>query len=575
MADINLDNQSYADGNKSAMRITLTEDFDFRIDGESIKGLDWATGKSAEEILTALREANPGIDFDNARVPAGTALNIPEIEGLSRSEWFETEKARPILGLGGTRRGGRLFGDARIEGEEGTDYQTVSTADISGEELRDLISPYPHSRADAIAAYNGISLELLENILNGEEPITSLGTTIRIPLQDPFSGAEIRYSDPSKIPAAVSEVTTAPAESIINTREVAEAPLENFQPLVNAARNYYQARSEYTTMQNALEDGDAARISSQLSPIAQTLRQNNYDLTSIPAFDPEGYSNPEAARAAYDFYIASVVPREVELMEAGAASELSTIRSRDIVNHLRIEARNNTENAELTRAVLVEALDGSQGSLGSDNAEAIGDALEASIREGAQAQTLTGERRVADSTVPTNRGPASGDDSDLIAFINGGSYASSGVHLRGGLSNEAVERLQQTLHTGGFYEDGATAETEVDGRYGPRTALAVEALQEKYGLPKDGVIGPDTLAALQIEEAQQALNAGVATDEQKALLAAELEDIAADSLNLPEAVRDEARGLLEGIAEVGGLEDEASINASLPDIRDKSAGPSV
>ncbi|MFF3950246.1 peptidoglycan-binding protein [Streptomyces sp. NPDC001902] len=53
--------------------------------------------------------------------------------------------------------------------------------------------------------------------------------------------------------------------------------------------------------------------------------------------------------------------------------------------------------------------------------------------------------------------------------------------------NPAVKALQRSLKNCEGY-----SYLGVDGFYGPQTFLAVDALQEKYGLFQDGIYGPDT-----------------------------------------------------------------------------------
>jgi len=55
---------------------------------------------------------------------------------------------------------------------------------------------------------------------------------------------------------------------------------------------------------------------------------------------------------------------------------------------------------------------------------------------------------------------------------------------------ELVKQLQQTLIAAG-YDPGS-----VDGSFGPTTEAAVTAFQQDNGLSADGVVGPDTAAAL-------------------------------------------------------------------------------
>ncbi|MEU0489904.1 L,D-transpeptidase family protein [Nocardiopsis changdeensis] len=62
--------------------------------------------------------------------------------------------------------------------------------------------------------------------------------------------------------------------------------------------------------------------------------------------------------------------------------------------------------------------------------------------------------------------------------------------LRNGDSGRAVAALQEQLLDLGYWLDGA------DGEFGPHTAQAVLALQKAAGIDRDGVVGPDTRAAL-------------------------------------------------------------------------------
>jgi peptidoglycan hydrolase-like protein with peptidoglycan-binding domain len=62
--------------------------------------------------------------------------------------------------------------------------------------------------------------------------------------------------------------------------------------------------------------------------------------------------------------------------------------------------------------------------------------------------------------------------------------------LRRGMTGEAVRGLQQRLRTIGIY-DG-----EIDGVFGEQTETAVKALQQRYQLEPDGVVGPTTWATI-------------------------------------------------------------------------------
>ncbi|MGW9349792.1 L,D-transpeptidase catalytic domain [Nocardiopsis flavescens] len=68
-------------------------------------------------------------------------------------------------------------------------------------------------------------------------------------------------------------------------------------------------------------------------------------------------------------------------------------------------------------------------------------------------------------------------------------HAAAG-ELRNGDSGRAVTALQNDLLDLGYWLDGA------DGEFGPNTAQAVLALQKAAGIARDGVVGPDTRAAL-------------------------------------------------------------------------------
>lgn len=63
--------------------------------------------------------------------------------------------------------------------------------------------------------------------------------------------------------------------------------------------------------------------------------------------------------------------------------------------------------------------------------------------------------------------------------------------LSPGDTGEQVKVLQHALASLGY------SAGKVDGNYGPSTQAAVEQFQAAKGLPADGVVGPQTLAALQ------------------------------------------------------------------------------
>jgi hypothetical protein len=86
------------------------------------------------------------------------------------------------------------------------------------------------------------------------------------------------------------------------------------------------------------------------------------------------------------------------------------------------------------------------------------------------------------STTTTTTTPATGASSFTLP---------EGTKLRLGEGDPAlVRQLQQTLVTAG-YDPGS-----VDGSFGPTTEAAVTAFQQDNGLSADGVVGPDTAAAL-------------------------------------------------------------------------------
>lgn len=67
--------------------------------------------------------------------------------------------------------------------------------------------------------------------------------------------------------------------------------------------------------------------------------------------------------------------------------------------------------------------------------------------------------------------------------------------LRKGENGEAVARLQRRLIEAGITQVHGKP-LVADGKFGPLTQAAVEAYQQKHGLPADGVAGPRTLDAL-------------------------------------------------------------------------------
>ena len=63
--------------------------------------------------------------------------------------------------------------------------------------------------------------------------------------------------------------------------------------------------------------------------------------------------------------------------------------------------------------------------------------------------------------------------------------------LRWGSTSPEVEQAQRLLKQAGYYYYGP-----VDGKFGPLTYFAVGQFQEANGLVVDGIVGPQTMAAL-------------------------------------------------------------------------------
>ncbi|MCT7993771.1 peptidoglycan-binding domain-containing protein [Laspinema olomoucense] len=62
--------------------------------------------------------------------------------------------------------------------------------------------------------------------------------------------------------------------------------------------------------------------------------------------------------------------------------------------------------------------------------------------------------------------------------------------LRQGMESDWVAQLQQRLNQMGFFEGSPT------GVFGPRTDASVRALQSRYNLEPDGIVGPSTWSIL-------------------------------------------------------------------------------
>jgi putative chitinase len=67
--------------------------------------------------------------------------------------------------------------------------------------------------------------------------------------------------------------------------------------------------------------------------------------------------------------------------------------------------------------------------------------------------------------------------------------------IKHGEKNESIRQLQDTLNSFGYRDKEGRALRE-DGGFGDRTKEAVQAYQQAHGLKADGVVGPQTLAAL-------------------------------------------------------------------------------
>ncbi|MEQ8277899.1 MAG: peptidoglycan-binding protein [Deltaproteobacteria bacterium] len=119
-----------------------------------------------------------------------------------------------------------------------------------------------------------------------------------------------------------------------------------------------------------------------------------------------------------------------------------------------------------------------------------------------------------------------------------------GTVVRQGQFGPSVERIQQELVDGGYYDalPGGLRDDEVDGKFGARTHQALRAYQAAEGLEKvDGKVGPETYAAM----------FGDATTTRP---------IDAATPDLPDAVRDDVGEFVEN-QQNPGVVDEDTLNA--------------
>ena len=81
---------------------------------------------------------------------------------------------------------------------------------------------------------------------------------------------------------------------------------------------------------------------------------------------------------------------------------------------------------------------------------------------------------------------------------------SPAMHI--GEHGDGVRRVQEALVDDGFELPGSTRPTgELDGQFGPETFAVLKAFQAKHGLDADGIVGRETLRALDDVEAAQRL----------------------------------------------------------------------
>ncbi|MCR9038526.1 peptidoglycan-binding protein [Bacillus sp. L381] len=62
---------------------------------------------------------------------------------------------------------------------------------------------------------------------------------------------------------------------------------------------------------------------------------------------------------------------------------------------------------------------------------------------------------------------------------------------------ESVKQIQTALASLHYYPDKNAKNFGIDGAYGPKTENAVKRFQSMYGLPQDGIYGPDTKAKIE------------------------------------------------------------------------------
>ena len=86
--------------------------------------------------------------------------------------------------------------------------------------------------------------------------------------------------------------------------------------------------------------------------------------------------------------------------------------------------------------------------------------------------------------------PAHAAPSSVSVAASAPSSTAITAQLRTGDSGEQVRALQERLSGLGYWIDG------VDGEFGLNTEHAVLALQKAAGIDRDGIVGPDTRAAL-------------------------------------------------------------------------------